>query len=1268
MDYVNKDYYNSIEKRERRFINSSQAKSEQFIAALERENIPFSAAISAYKTTFTVSAEYYERTKNIHDSIQVPVQTRQNEIIGNTDYRSIKNKNYISTDEHTARELAKLLAGNTDIRFSGVIRSDGSAVITADGEKNAVNIRRIINNIENSELYEALKNMGFSRAADSKNGFINIVNDKTGEAVGFENADSLRAAITDSAYSSFFHPEDFGSEKKEEIAENIPNEDHFILRQDQTAVDWIYYNPDGNNGEGQFVETTLYADDILRAYNARISAETPEQGREAFLNSIIDVHREERLIDSGTEPFVEYMHDFLDFKESDSAIISKGVPSDDIIARLENNFPDVQKEKMPLENSPEGNSDVIGSDSDNNQLSYSEQLIELTDKITKKQAEFTGFISAGNYDMASSAAAELAEMSRRAEEIKATIQKEAITVDDVQALRSIEPKRKSVQNMLENEVAQTPKFEKLLNEEMGEKSAYEMRSGNNEWRNDETKTVPIINVQKREIPENLADLRKQNDIPRGTFVNKDTGIEIQFGRKAINEIVAKALPDAKRDIPVGARMSALYQMQELIENAICFDSQISNYDPVTSKNKSPNSLFIHRMHGVVDYEGKKYLANLSVEESYITDKENKFSGTSNRLYSFRDIEITPVELLGDQAYADLQNASEDTPSSVTTITIPQLYELVKTYDQRFFENPNAIGRVEREAEIKAQEEYNNAVVKFKEHKNELSTRVNDEYRNFINGLKKETPDMLVEAAAEIADKEKIRQYLEDYTPTLSDEQYEALLSRSNPLDEIYEQWVKNGELNSLEDVSIALEEAADRILISLDRENSRSEEKVNAVLAVSQNDTSRYYVANNVSVDDVREAIASSDKLFTDLCALGEKQITEAKFAEYSQRNGVTAVDVNIDEQTMRVYGADKPIVSFNDIKADFDEIAKELDLKNNTITFSVVTIEGEKPLVIGSYIDEEDITALEEYQDYIYDTGRKNIDVTVDYYTIGMGDNESYGADTDEKDYISEHLDEVLKSKYTDRLESETYFIATPAELLEEISGEAEEKNYLFTVVEFEDGSRYILPGEIDDNNIKKTEAWKEVKQNNFDIHSIADLDEDIRVTYSVYQTGSGEAVIPTADEISEIKDNIDEVMSNASPVSSDDSSVRPWTDVDDILYELENTWKERHANEPNVSNGFDNSNFLYPKNLMRTAHDSAGKDHYNLDDSIVQIKLSGSEWLHPVDAAVEMNRRGVNIDDIEMLSVRYVSSDGTVGEKDLTPEQYIVYRAHNEERPTAF
>ena len=78
-------------------------------------------------------------------------------------------------------------------------------------------------------------------------------------------------------------------------------------------------------------------------------------------------------------------------------------------------------------------------------------------------------------------------------------------------------------------------------------------------------------------------------------------------------------------------------------------------------------------------------------------------------------------------------------------------------------------------------------------------------------------------------------------------------------------------------------------------------EQVNVVLAVSQYDTNRYYIANDVTVDDVRNAITNSDRLFMELCALGGEQINEAEFAEYSQRDGVSAIDVNIDEQTMHV-------------------------------------------------------------------------------------------------------------------------------------------------------------------------------------------------------------------------------------------------------------------------------------------------------------------------------------------------------------------------------
>ena len=61
--------------------------------------------------------------------------------------------------------------------------------------------------------------------------------------------------------------------------------------------------------------------------------------------------------------------------------------------------------------------------------------------------------------------------------------------------------------------------------------------------------------------------------------------------------------------------------------------------------------------------------------------------------NFNEIQITPVELLGFQTHADLQNASEDTLSDVV-ISISQLYEFVKIYDKK----TNAIECPDREAE------------------------------------------------------------------------------------------------------------------------------------------------------------------------------------------------------------------------------------------------------------------------------------------------------------------------------------------------------------------------------------------------------------------------------------------------------------------------------------------------------------------------------------------------------------------------------------------
>lgn len=349
-----------------------------------------------------------------------------------------------------------------------------------------------------------------------------------------------------------------------------------------------------------------------------------------------------------------------------------------------------------------------------------DDLEQIVASIGEKGKTFTEMVKAGEFSKAREILKELNVLALQAERQKAVIQQEAITTEDVDKLRGIEPKRKSVQNMLETEVAQTPKFERLLGEELGEKSPYEMRRGNTDWRNDETATVPVVKISSLEIPPKITDIRKSEylkGIQRGIFVNQDTGIEITFGRNAVDEIIAKAIPDAKRNRPIEGRLAAVHNISELIEKSICFDSEISDYDSVTSKNKSPNTLFMHKLYSVFSYNGTYYLACLSVEEMYSRDPldHDRIGSTSNRLYSLKDIKITPTEL-GLDTHDLMPVGISSVPIGVIyDLTIPQLYEIVKEYDHSFYENEQSPGRAERLEEIQAQEDFQSSVEVLQSH-------------------------------------------------------------------------------------------------------------------------------------------------------------------------------------------------------------------------------------------------------------------------------------------------------------------------------------------------------------------------------------------------------------------------------------------------------------------------------------------------------------------------------------------------------------------------
>ena len=350
-----------------------------------------------------------------------------------------------------------------------------------------------------------------------------------------------------------------------------------------------------------------------------------------------------------------------------------------------------------------------------------EQLVEITSIIRSKKEQLTELVAENNFEKATELSVELSQLTERAAKIKAAVQEQDITQTDVAALRDIEPKRKAVPNMLETEVAQTPKFEKMLGEELGEKSPYEMRRGNLAWREDESNDIEVISLPLHSLPTNLSELRKAKDIERGTFFNADTKMNVVFGMSSINEIIAKSIQDDKRGIPVNARISAMYHMKDLVAASICFDSQISDYNEINSKHKSPNTLFMHQMYNVVRYDKQFYLVRISIEESYSTDKNNKINQTLNRVYNLKDMKITPVAAnrVCDPAVID-RTVNEDTATDVVRINIPQLYNIVKEYDKNFFENEQAPGRAEREAEIAAQQEFEQSVKKLDEHNASLS--------------------------------------------------------------------------------------------------------------------------------------------------------------------------------------------------------------------------------------------------------------------------------------------------------------------------------------------------------------------------------------------------------------------------------------------------------------------------------------------------------------------------------------------------------------------
>ena len=107
---------------------------------------------------------------------------------------------------------------------------------------------------------------------------------------------------------------------------------------------------------------------------------------------------------------------------------------------------------------------------------------------------------------------------------------------------------------------------------------------------------------------------------------------------------------------------------------------------------------------------------------------------------------------------------------------------------------------------------------------ELSRKVNRNFEAFIAGIREQGVNEAISRCYEITVKTNIQAYIESEPADISEEQYGALLSTENPLDEIYSAWLKREYLKTYDDIPKAMEYAADSILESKKRAQAKDSE------------------------------------------------------------------------------------------------------------------------------------------------------------------------------------------------------------------------------------------------------------------------------------------------------------------------------------------------------------------------------------------------------------------------------------------------------------
>ena len=956
--------YRNIQNK--KYIDSTAEYIGKLADFLDKEQIPYSGRISDYKATITVSGdENFKRASEILDKIKAENPRR---FIGNTQYKYIRDKRIISMDADVVDKIAARL-DSEHIMYSGIVEGEKGRITVGGSEIEAL-VKGYIEQERNGYAKVSFEISLTSDAFDE----IYYLSDKSGNA--YYDTDGVVPTfnyVDDAAEYAKAHNISISTDEAQinqwreiERADKIRHDnaklvtsfprmgndypDHFTYNSDGNSFEWIYYNPDGNFGEGEFVCKAIYEQDIIAAYNAKISAADETTGRNEFIYSLFS-SCEETVISSDTEAFTAIAKEYINKPTGTIelyGIVENGTnisSIDMLISALEENCPAVLSEKEKTE-------DIV--------------ITENSDEIIIDGYEGTWYVV--DTETVDGKELFLLENEEYGDETFGIIIDKDRNVLVGEAWNGFSDYHEKYDNIT---------LEEKLANKVGD-----------EWK-------AFLDDMKKESPavliESAYEISTKDNIQ--TYITEEN---LELTEKQINALLSSknTLADLYDDWSSDEYLNSYSDVAELLkitadklseaidrENLMLFRKEnrecANMIDAMAAKHYENNSF---KAEAALDELLEKYsferiqtIAAANVVELYDRLQDRRISeenynwGKSvlNALPDNYRVEMQPVgsnrltmhtgliDLLANRVREyEARSIEKEQPAPERTaedISIGDRYRYKGADVEVVSLNgiyPNDVGIFKTERMGNSEYAVTSNVDKYELHRN--GKYLGNGEKAVVSELdmaKKYIGDYLDSEFSSEADFSDMKHISIGYTEIGSEEQGDHSLQMEADLENysvsyfIDDELAKTEHYDSLEQMNrdhlsvLNFEDMLHVGTTELDRILEEKEKKVpvTAVLAVSQYDTSRYYIANDITEEAVRNAIANSDKLFMDLCALGGTQITEIEFAKYSQTEGIAAIDVNIDEQTMHVYGSENPIVSFKEIRG-IDEISDALDLENNFV------------------------------------------------------------------------------------------------------------------------------------------------------------------------------------------------------------------------------------------------------------------------------------------------------------------------------------------------